>query len=43
MARKRHWDEDALELLRDIDAHLNDGMDVVSACDQQRDFSSTID
>ena len=32
MARKRHSDEDILKLLREIEVHINGGMDVVSAC-----------
>ena len=32
MARKRYSDEDALKVLREIDAHLHDGLDVVSSC-----------
>lgn len=32
MARKRYSDEDALKLLREIDVHLHDGLDVVSSC-----------
>ena len=28
MARKRYWDEDALKVLREIDVHLHDGLDV---------------
>ena len=32
MARKRFSDEDALKLLREIDVHLHDGLDVVSSC-----------
>ena len=32
MARKRYSDEDALKLLREIDVHLHDGLDVVGAC-----------
>jgi transposase-like protein len=32
MARKRYSDEDALKILREIDMHLHDGLDVVSAC-----------
>ena len=32
MARKWYWDEDALKVLREIDVHLHDGLDVVSAC-----------
>ena len=32
MARKRYSYEDALKLLREIDVHLHDGLDVVSAC-----------
>ncbi len=32
MARKRHSDEEALKILREIEAHLHDGSDVVSAC-----------
>ena len=32
MARKRYSDEDTLKILRELDVHLNDGLDVVSAC-----------
>jgi len=32
MARKRHSDEDALKLLREIELKLNAGDDVASAC-----------
>ena len=32
MVWKRYSDEDALKLLREIDLHLHDGLDVVSAC-----------
>ena len=32
MARKRYSDEDILKLLREIEVHLYDGMDVISAC-----------
>ncbi len=32
MARKRYWDEDALEVLREIEVDLHDGLDVVSSC-----------
>ena len=32
MAQKRLSDEDGLKGLREIDLHLHDGMDVVSAC-----------
>ena len=32
MARKRYSDEDALKILREIDVHLHDGLDVVGAC-----------
>jgi len=32
MARKRYSDEDALNVLREIEVHLHDGLDVVSAC-----------
>ena len=32
MAWKRHSDEDALKILREINVHLHDGLDVVSAC-----------
>ena len=32
MVWKRYSDEDALKLLREIDVHLHDGLDVVSAC-----------
>ena len=32
MARKRVSDEDALKLLREIDVHLHDGLDVLSSC-----------
>ena len=31
MARKRYSDEDALKILREIDVHLHDGLDVVSS------------
>ena len=31
MARKRYSDEDSLKVLREIDVHLHDGLDVVSA------------
>lgn len=34
MARKRYSDEDALKVLREIEVHLHDGMDVVGACRQ---------
>lgn len=34
MARKRYKEEDILRLLREIEVHLNSGMDVVSACRQ---------
>ena len=32
MARKRYSDEDALKILREIDVHLHDGLDVMSSC-----------
>ena len=32
MARKRYLDEDALKVLREIDGHLNDELDVQSSC-----------
>ena len=32
MSRKRYSDEDTLKILREIDVHLHDGLDVVSAC-----------
>ncbi|MEM9371424.1 MAG: transposase [Pseudomonadota bacterium] len=32
MARKRHTDEDALRLLREIEVHLSSGLDVAEAC-----------
>ena len=32
MALKRHSDEDILKLLREIEVHLDSGMDVVSVC-----------
>ena len=32
MARKRYSDEDALKILREIDVHLHDGLDVVRSC-----------
>jgi len=32
MVRKRYSDEDVLKILREIDVHLHDGLDVVSAC-----------
>ena len=31
MAPKRSSDEDALKILREIDVHLHDGLDVVNA------------
>lgn len=34
MARKRYKEEDILRLLREIEVHLNSGMDVFSACRQ---------
>ena len=32
MARKRYTAEDALKILRENDVHLQDGLDLVSAC-----------
>ena len=32
MAWKRYSDEDVLKLLCEIDVHLHDGLDVLSAC-----------
>ncbi len=32
MARKRHSDEDILQLLREIELHLEGGADVATAC-----------
>lgn len=32
MARKRYSDEGASKLLREINVHFHDGLDVVSAC-----------
>ena len=32
MARRRYSHEDALKILREIDVHLHDGLDVVSSC-----------
>ena len=32
MARKRYNEEDILRLLREIEVHLHEGMDVVNAC-----------
>ncbi len=32
MARKRYSDEAALKILREIDVHLHDGLNVVSSC-----------
>ena len=32
MARKCYSDEDVLKLLREIDDHLHDGLNVVNAC-----------
>jgi len=32
MARKRYSYEDALKVLREIDVHLHDGLDVLSFC-----------
>jgi transposase-like protein len=34
MVRKWYLDEDTLKILREIDVHLHDGLDVVSACRQ---------
>ena len=34
MARKRHSDKGSLRILREIDVHLHDGMDVSRACRQ---------
>jgi transposase-like protein len=34
MARKRHSDEEALRLLREIEVHLSAGYDVPAACRQ---------
>jgi hypothetical protein len=41
MAWKRYSDEDVLKLLREIDVHLHDGLDVVSAC-RKRIFLSGV-
>ena len=32
MDRKRYFGEDVLKLLREIDVHLHNGLDVLSAC-----------
>ena len=32
MARKRYFDEDVLKLLLEIDVHLHDSLNFVSAC-----------
>ena len=32
MAWKRYSDDDALKVLREIEVHLHDGLDVVSSC-----------
>ena len=32
MARRRYSHEDALKILREIDVHLHDGLDVMSSC-----------
>jgi hypothetical protein len=40
MARKRHPDEDALKLLREIDVHLNDDPD--AACRLANDSSTAL-
>ena len=32
MALKRFSDEDVFKLMREIDVHLHDGFDLVSAC-----------
>jgi transposase-like protein len=32
MARKRYSDEDTLKLVREIDVHLHDRLDIVSVC-----------
>ena len=36
MDRKHYSDEDVLKLLREIDVHLHDGLDVVNACRKAR-------
>lgn len=36
MAKKRYSDENALKILREIDFHLHDGLDVVSPCRKAR-------
>jgi len=41
MARKRYSDGDALKVLRGVDVHLHDGLDVVSACRQGRISNKT--
>ena len=38
MVRKRYSDEDVLKLLREIDVHLHDGLDVANACRNSWDF-----
>ena len=40
MARKRHPDEDALKLLREIDVHLHDDPD--AACRPTNDCSTAL-
>ena len=36
LERKRHLDEDALRVLREIEVHLHDGLDIVSSCRKAR-------
>ena len=36
MVRKRYLDEDALKILREVDVHLHDGLDVVNQCRKAR-------
>ena len=36
MAGQRYSEEDALKILREIDVHLHEGLDVVSACRKAR-------
>lgn len=41
MARKRYSDEDALKILREVDVHLHDGMDVADAVSKAGVFKKT--
>ena len=42
MTRKRYSDEDALKVLHEIDIHLHDGLNVLSACRKAKISDKTI-